>query len=157
VHLGLALVAVALSGCGGSDRDPGSEVRAAVADFMDALVDSDYEAACELLTPDGQQRVVSAFRAIDQIKGNDCEAILASAFKLPTADGALSEVPDLADQIRSGDVEGGSVEVSVSENTAIVTLTAGQAGSELPLERIDDTWRIDDATNLFIGTASTPT
>ena len=146
----LAALLVLSTACGGED-DAGAEPQAAVADFMEAVVDRDSGAACARLTPGGQKKTVDVLGELAKARGDQCSEVLDVLLKLPNADEALAEAADLPDQIRSGEVEDGSVEVDVSGDEATVTMTSGQATGSVPLRKIGDQWLVDDPTNIFLG------
>ncbi|HEY2705408.1 MAG TPA: nuclear transport factor 2 family protein [Candidatus Dormibacteraeota bacterium] len=126
--LALATVAAStcLSGCGASDSD---KIKDSVRNYIQAVLDDNGTAACGLLTPDAAKVFVDRVKA--QTKTSDC----ATAFKQEAATLKDDEKAIYRSAVLSG--------VTVSGDTATVTVKFTGVNKDIRLKKVNGDWRID--------------
>ncbi|HEX6493189.1 MAG TPA: hypothetical protein VF112_06730 [Candidatus Dormibacteraeota bacterium] len=125
--LALAAVAAAslLGGCGQSDSD---KIKDAVRNYIQAVLDDNGKAACDLLTADAAKQFVEKVK--DQVKSTDC----ATAFK--TEAGTLKD--DEKAVYRSAVLKG----VTINGDKALVTVQFTGVNKDISLEKMNGDWKI---------------
>lgn len=118
-------VATSLAACGKSDQD---QIKDAVRNYIQAVLDDDGRAACNLLTADAAKAFVDKVKA--QLKTSDC----ATAFK--TEAGTLNEEEKAV--YRSAVLKG----VTINSDKAIVTVQFTGASKDISLQKVNGDWRI---------------
>lgn len=128
--LGLAALAAsgALAACGASDGD---QIKDAVRNYIQAVLDDDGRTACSLLTPQAAAAFVNNPRVRAATGTSDCAAAFkAEARTLQDSDKAL---------YRSA-VLGG---ITIRNDTASVTVKFTGVDRDMNLRRVSGDWRID--------------
>jgi Domain of unknown function (DUF4878) len=125
----LALAALAagsvLAGCGQSDTD---KIKDAVRNYIQAVLDDNGKAACDLLTGDAAKQFVDKVKA--QVKTADC----ATAFK--TEAGTLTDEEKAV--YRSAVLKG----VTINGDKAITTVQFTGVSKDISLEKANGDWKI---------------
>jgi len=125
----LALAALAagsaLAGCGQSDTD---KIKDSVRNYIQAVLDDNGKAACDLLTSAAAKQFVDKVKA--QVKSADC----ATAFK--TEAGTLTDEEKAV--YRSAVLKG----VTINGDKAITTVQFTGVSKDISLEKANGDWKI---------------
>jgi Domain of unknown function (DUF4878) len=121
----LAGGSILLAGCGQSDSD---KIKDAVRNYIQAVLDDNGKAACDLLTGDAAKQFVDKVKA--QVKTADC----ATAFK--TEAGTLTE--DEKAVYRSAVLKG----VTINGDKAITTVQFTGVSKDISLQKVNGDWKI---------------
>jgi hypothetical protein len=125
----LVMTAVAAAGCGSqSDED---KVRDVTLDFVNAVVDEDYDEACDKLSTDARKEIAKAGAALD---AGTCPEVLEKGFALL----------DSADRkrLQDADFKVTDVEVKGDRATAKVSPDLGDGDDATRLQKKGDEWFI---------------
>jgi len=114
-----------LAACGQSDQD---KIKDAVRNYIQAVLDDNGKAACDLLTADAAKAFVDKVKA--QVKTTDC----ATAFK--TEAGTLKD--DEKAVYRSAVLKG----VTINNDKAIVTVQFTGVSKDISLQKVNGDWKI---------------
>jgi len=114
-----------LAACGASDSD---RIKDVVRNYIQAVLDDDGKAACDLLTADAAKAFVDKVKA--QLKTTDC----AKAFQ--TEAGTLND--EEKSVYRSAVLKG----VTVNDDKAIVTVQFIGASKDISLQKVNGDWKI---------------
>lgn len=128
--VGLAF-AFSLASCGGEESDE-DQVRGVTKDYAEAFVNEDFEKACELLTTEARQQVLTGGAFLG---GGDCPEVLEKAWN----------TLDDADKKEIGEGEIKVTSVKISGNTAEARINKNIDGDDDPtlLRKKGDSWLID--------------
>lgn len=154
----LAVLALAVAGCGSGDSetastttdtavrttvtaDPAGEIREAVVDFYGALSDGDADAACEVLSDDGQAEVIAFAGVGDRADADDCVSAVEGSY---LAENDPAEYEEVGERVAGGDVD-------VDGDRAEIT---SEHGLPVRLVNESDRWLID-SLGLEASTAET--
>ena len=140
----LAALALAAAGCGGGDDSaPEAAARAAVADYMDAVVDLDPDAACDRLTAEGQAQLITAVQKVfpRQPRPDDCVGALTNLYGEGEPVKPDAPVP-LIERIRSGK-QGRMV---ITDDTGVLIAAPGPKGLRVAVEEVGGEWLVSNGT-----------
>jgi hypothetical protein len=139
----LAALALAEAGCGGDDPSPEAEARGAVADYMDAVFDLDPNAACDRLTAEGQDQLVTAVKKLfpHHPRPEDCVEALTNLFGEGEPVNPDAPVPAI-ERIRSR-AEGRMV---ITDDTGVLIAAPGPKGLRVAVEEVDGEWLVSNGT-----------
>jgi Domain of unknown function (DUF4878) len=124
---GVLVGAAALTGCGASDEE---QVRSAVADYVEAVVEGDGDRACELMT--GRARR-TALAAAAFTGGDGCSGVMGRLREFYD-DGELRAMREF--EIEGVRIEGERAEVTVPETV--------DDGDDTVLRKVEGEWLIDE-------------
>jgi hypothetical protein len=127
-----AVVALAVTGCGGDDGSPGGgEVDEVVADYAQAFGGGDGDRACELLTEEAREAFVKRVSSV--VGTTDCAE-------------AMTKLQSFAGPSITGPFEDATVEnVQVDGDRATADLVADGHSEEVTLENVDGEWLLTRA------------
>jgi hypothetical protein len=113
----LAVLALAIGGCGGGDGSDEDEVRGVVRGYFDAFLGGDGQTACDLMSDETRQQIEDTI--------GDCAEALGSFAQL-APEGASAEIG----------------EVTVDGETAAAEVDVRGNKDTIELERVDGEWLI---------------
>jgi hypothetical protein len=154
------LIACLLAGCGGDAEEATAPPPAATAKAADAqadvketfesynaaLLDRDYDGACERLAPESVTKLrENVEKAGIKDAPDDCKGLLAAIYSAADRDASQKKLLD--EIVKSAEIDS----IKVTGDTAIINWHAEVNGKQAPVSqsarRIDGEWKLVDVTN----------